>query len=142
MSADSVLLASDTELVSAVLAALRRDEGVRSQFGNPPRLFDAETVAAAFPYGVLERHETLDVSSSETRSFEHRLQFGTRSRFGGLVEAKGLLSALRGGLERMELSLSTQRVVLVFPTYSDVLRSASAQVFRGILRVRILTEEL
>lgn len=142
MSADGFFATSDAELGVAVLAALRTDPALIELLGDPVRLFDDETQAPAFPYAVLERHESTDTSASGTRSLEHLLQFATFSRHGGLREAKTILGALRSAIERLDLVLSTQRVVLTIPLYCDVMRTQNQQVFRGLLRIRIHTEEI
>ena len=58
-----------------------------------------------------------------------------------LEAAKEALGALRAACERMVLTLSGQRAVLIQPVYSDVLRAPDLRSFRGLLRVRIITEE-
>lgn len=142
MSADGFFASSDAELGVAMLAALRNDPALIELLGDPVRLFDDETQAPAFPYAVLERHESTDTSASGTRSLEHLLQLATFSRHGGLREAKTILGALRSAIERLDLVLSTQRVVLTIPLYCDVMRTQNQQVFRGLLRIRIHTEEI
>ena len=142
MSADGFFATSAPELVDAVLSALRSDETIQSVLGNPVRLFDDETRQPNYPYAVLERHESTDSSSSNHLSLEHQLQFATYSRHGGLREAKAILGILKHAVEHLSLSLTHQRIVLTIPTYSDVMRTQNQTVFRGLLRVRIHTEEI
>ena len=142
MSADGFFATSAPELVDAVLSALRSDETIQSVLGNPARLFDDESRQPNYPYAVLERHESTDSSSSNHFSLEHRLQFATYSRHGGLREAKAILGALKHAMEHLSLSLTHQRIVLTIPTYCDVMRTQNQTVFRGVLRVRIHTEEI
>ena len=140
MSTDYSSLSEDSDLVSTLLEALRADDGLQTLLGSPARVFDDETGVSLFPYIVLERCERQDASASGVNGADHRLQFATLSRDGGHGEAKSLLTALRIALQRIELSLDHQRVVLVHPTYSDVMRAPNRQVFRGVMRVRIITE--
>ena len=142
MSADGFLANSETELLSTLLAALRGDTESVDLLGDPPRIFDGDAVSAIEPYIDVERFETTESSVSGMRGFEHLLQFAVHSRHGGLVEAKAILGALRQALEGLSLNLITQRVTLIIPTYCDVMRSKSAQTFRGVFRVRIHTEEI
>lgn len=142
MSTDAFLASSDAELASEILTELRLDPRLIEHFGTPPRVFDGETQGAALPYAELERHETKDTSASGMRCLEHQLQFATFSRHGGLRDAKALLGALRLALEALTPSLSSQRIVLVIPTYCDVMRTKNQNIFRGVLRVRIHTEEI
>lgn len=142
MSFDLSAGISDVELIEQILAALRADADLQTLLGSPARIFDDETRAALFPYVVLERCERRDASAASVSGAEHRLQFATLSRAGGQTEAKALLATLRSAVQRMELTLSRQRVILVHPTYSDVMRAPNRQVLRGVMRVRIVTEEV
>lgn len=142
MSAASAYMENDSDLISTVLEALRDESGLQTLLGSPARVFDDETRASLFPYIVLERCERQDASASGINGADHRLQFATFSRDGGQSAAKELLAALRIALQRIELILDNQHVVLVHPTYSDVMRAPNRQVFRGVMRVRIITEEI
>lgn len=142
MSADGFFASSASELVEAILEGLRSDESLEPTFGTPIRLYDDETRRPYYPYALLERHETSDTSASETSSFEHQFQFATFSRYGGLREAKSVLGQLRAAIERLDLSLSHQRVILIMSNYCDVMRTQNQTIFRGVLRVRIHTEAI
>lgn len=142
MSADGFYAASDVEIVSAVLNALRSDADVRELLGDPARIYDDETRSPVFPYAVLERHERLRADVSEVCGAEHRLTLATYSRLGGRIQAKAILGALRAAVDRLEVNLSQQRIVLAYVTYSDALRARDQISFRGILRIKIITEEV
>ena len=141
MSADGMIWSAEAALERAVLVALRADADVQAIFGNPARVFDDETLEPAFPYAELERHEVEERGSSGASGHAHTLNFAIHSRDGGRAAAKDATGALRAACERMSLTLSGQRVVLIQPVYSDVLRAPDLRSFRGLLRVRIITEE-
>ena len=134
------LLAND--LIEAVLSALRADPSLQAILGTPARIFDGETQSAPYPFVTLERYECVDTSASESVCTEHRLQFASLSDVGGQSEAKQLLNRLRLAVQRLQISPTGQRVVLIHPTYSDVMRTRNPRFMRGILRVRIHTEEI
>lgn len=142
MSEISPPSAIDSDLIDEVLGALKSDTGLQEVLGDPARIFDAETQAAVYPYVTLERYERLDTSVSGAICAEHRLQFASLSDHGGQRGAKRLLTSLRLALQRMQLSPKNQRVVMIHPTYSDVMRTRNPRFLRGILRVRIHTEEI
>ena len=131
-----------TTLIDDVLNALRTDPSLTALLGDPARIFDGETEAAPYPYVVLERYECVDTSVSEALCSEHRLQFASLTDHGGQGEAKRLLNTLRLSLQRRQINPKNQRVVLIHPTYSDVMRARNPRFLRGILRVRIHTEEI
>ncbi|MEO0608013.1 MAG: DUF3168 domain-containing protein [Pseudomonadota bacterium] len=142
MMQSAAILTQNADLVEEVLNALRADPGLQDALGTPARIFDTETEAAAFPYIVLERYQRTDTSVSQAVCAEHSLQFVSFSDYGGQVEAKRLLSRLRLALQRMQISPAGQNVVLVHPAFSDVMRTRNPQISRGLLRVRIHTEEI
>jgi len=132
----------DAELVDHVLTSLRADARLQTLIGDPARIFDDATRAALYPFIVLERCERRDASAAGVSGAEYRLQFASRSRTGGQLAAKTLLATLRIALQSLEPSLTRQHIVLIHPTYSDVMRAPNRQTLRGVLRVRIITEEI
>ena len=141
MSADGMIWSAEADLERAVLESLRSDGDVQAIFGNPARIFDDETEQPAFPYAELERHGVEPRNISGSAGQAHTLTISTRSRDGGREEAKAALGTLRAAANRMTLALTGQRTVLVQPVYSDVMRAPDLRSFRGVLRIRIITEE-
>lgn len=142
MSAPSTLPASaEADVIAALVALLKSDAAVQAEFGTPVRLFDDETDAPAFPFVRLDRVETRDAGSSGVPAQEHRVTLSVASRWGGRIFAKRALGQLRHVLETQDLSVLGQAVVLQQVTFSDVLRAADRRSFRGILQVRIISEE-
>jgi hypothetical protein len=142
--ADGTTLNADAEcrVLKAVMDALRADADVQAQFGTPPRVYDDETQGPSYPYATLERHETRPANAADVAGTEHILTFAVASRFGGRAYAKEALGALRAAIERADIVPDGQLVVLAYPTYGDVFRTRDRQAFRGILRIRIITEEV
>jgi hypothetical protein len=141
---DGFILPSDAEsdVQKAVLTALRADTEVRRVFGAPPRVYDDETQGPAYPYATLERHETVPADAAGVAGLEHTLTFSVSSRFGGRAFTKEALGALRGAIQRADILPEGQRIILALPVYGDVFRTADRQAFRGILRIRIISEEI
>lgn len=141
--ADGMMLSADAECAvqKAVLGALRSDEGVRAVFGAPPRIYDDETQGPAYPFATLERHETRPAGSAGVPGLEHTLTFAVASRFGGRAYAKEAMGVMRAAIEAASITPDGQRIVLALPTYGDVFRTRDRQAFRGILRIRIISEE-
>ncbi len=141
MSADGLFSGTDAALAEAVLEALRGDTDVQDVLGNPARLFDDETRGAAYPYAVLERHERFSADTSLVCGAEHRISFAAYSRYGGRAEMKEIMGAMRAAVDRMDLTLIGQRVVLAHVVYADAMRTRDRRSFRGVFRIRIITEE-
>lgn len=132
---------AERDVASAMLAAFRTNVEVIDAFGSPPRIFDDETRRAPYPFAILERHESEPAGSSLREGQVHRLTFTTASRAGGRLQAKALIGILRKAAEAAELSLAGQNVVLIQAVYADVVRTSDRASFRGLLRIRIVTEE-
>lgn len=141
MSADGMFWSAEAALERAFLDALRAHADVHALLGSPARIFDAETDQPAFPHVLLEGHETEDRSGSGIAGQAHTLTLAVRSRDGGRAAAKEVLGALRNAAETASLVLVGQRVVLIQPVYSDVMRTPDLREYRGIIRIRIITEE-
>lgn len=133
---------SDTAMLNHILDSLRADSSVQAVLGNPARIFDGETTAPAYPYAVLERHESKDTSASGVLSAAHHLQFAVLSRTDGQRGSREIISVLRTALQRLPRALDGQQIVLIHPTYSDTMRSRGVKTYRGVLRVRIHSEEV
>lgn len=143
MSADGTLFAgAEAELSRALLAALKADPDVQGAFGTPARLFDDESRSAPYPFAVLERHETEPSGASGVDGQIQRITLAVYSRRGGRSEAKALLGIVRAAAERAQPVLIGQRIVLLQTVYSDVLRSPDLRRFRGLIRLKIITEEI
>lgn len=142
MSETRFLVSSGQAAITALLTALREDPDLQMLLGQPARVYDHQTDAPVYPYAALERHETSANDNVNKRGLEHTLHFATYTRFGGLEAAKRLLGLLRGAVDTLSLDGMEQRVTLILPTYGDVLRTKAPNVFRGLLRVRLYTEEL
>lgn len=131
---------AETALSAALLAGLRADTRLQALLGSPPRLFDGETEAPAYPFALLERHEVTPSDASGVAGLEHRLTLSVRTRESGRAGAMAALGDLRAAVETLDLHLSGQRVVLLHVVYADVLRTQDLRAFRGLLRVRAVTE--
>lgn len=142
MSALPILAArAEADVAAALLALLKADASVREAFGTPPRIFDNESPLPAFPFLQLDRHEVEPADASCVAGHVHRLTLVVSSRHGGRVEARALVGRIRRAVEETPVVLEGQTVVLQQVVYSDVLRTGDLSAFRGLVRIRIITEE-
>ena len=126
---------------AALMALLRADAGVKSVFGVPARVFDAESDEPLYPYVLIERHETNPAGASLVNGIEHRITLAAYSQDYGVRGAKECLSTLRAAVEAVDWSVEGQHVVLAQVVYADAMRTADKRAFRGVVRVRIISEE-
>lgn len=134
--------AAETAVQAALLAMLRSAPAVKAVFGTPARVFDDESEAPAFPYAQLERHECLPSGASETQSHMHKISIAVLSRDGGLAAAQAALSSIRAVIEGANWAVPGRHIVLAHVIYADVMRRADRRAFRGLIRIRIVSEEV
>ena len=133
---------AEADVLQAVLSRLRSDSGIGDLFGAPARVFDDETGPALFPNIRVERHETRDAGVSCVAGQEHRILLAIASRHGGRAFAKRAMGAVRTAITDPPLSVPDQNIELQQIVYSDVLRTQDRQRFRGLIQLRIITEEV
>ncbi|MEQ3648872.1 DUF3168 domain-containing protein [Hyphomonas sp.] len=134
-------MSAETAIQDALMALLRADAGVQAIYGTPARVFDAESDAPIFPYAQLERHEVTAAGAALVDGHEHRLMLAVFSREDGLKAAKAAVAALRAAVEGADWTAAGVHVVMAHVVYGDVMRTADKRAFRGIIRIRIISEE-
>ncbi|MEM1035740.1 MAG: DUF3168 domain-containing protein [Pseudomonadota bacterium] len=145
MSFDGFLADAEAGVINAVLSVLRNDDGVSDALGEPARVFDSETEGGYFPYVRLERHRVRPADTLDAARQEHEFQFESRSKFGGFLEAKTILGALRTAIEVADwdaVAPEGQRIVMAMVTYADVMRTRRGTSLRGVFRVKLLVEDV
>ena len=133
MSAQILL---ETEL-SRVLAS---SEPIQSALGTPVRIVSADQTRAAFPFLRFIRHEFRADARAHDGPAEHRLSLEVFSRAGGRAEAIRLLHLVEETLRMSVLAPEGLHVVLCHAVYSDVFLQSDQTSFRGLLRLRVLSE--
>ncbi len=142
MSADGFFNAGAESLCDELINALGSSAELQALIGTPARLYSEYVRGAAYPFVLLERHETTEAGAAAVPASAHVFQFASASRHGGLAEAKSIMGALRRAIDELPDALGTQRITLALPLYCDVMRTQNPLIFRGVLRVRLYTEEL
>ena len=130
-----------SNLVTALMEMLRADAGVQAVFGSPARVFDGETERPAYPYAELVSVETRDVASAHAPGGEHRLTFAVNVREARREDASAGLEAIIAAIRGKALTLAGANIILAHPLYFDILRGRAPLTYRGLLRLRILTDK-
>lgn len=133
-------MSPDLALHKALLEHLRGDADLAVLLGDPPRVHDDPPAAPVWPMVVFGRAETRPWGGLEGEGLEHALTLTCLSRFDGAEEAKAIIAALRARLHNADLTLEGWRLVNLRVTYGDVFRAADGRGFRGVVRVRAVTE--
>jgi len=134
-------MSAEAAIQDALMALLRADAGVQAIFGAPARVFDAESDAPIFPHAHLERHEVTPAGAALVDGHEHRLTLAVFTREDGLKGAKTAVATLRAAVEGADWSGAGVHVVMAHVVYGDVMRTTDKRAFRGVIRIRIISEE-
>ncbi|MEL7480070.1 MAG: DUF3168 domain-containing protein [Pseudomonadota bacterium] len=140
MTRHSVLPDLTLRIETALVDHLIQDPGVRTVLGDPPRLFVNWPRRAPFPYAVIDRHEQKPLRASGSASWEHRIDLAVYTRHGGRAEARDCLGALQAAFEAAPLIVERAHIVLAHVVYADIMRTANLNAFRGLMRLRLVTE--
>ncbi|KCZ46859.1 DUF3168 domain-containing protein [Hyphomonas pacifica] len=135
-------MSAEEAVQAALMEMLRADAGVQAVFGSPARVFDAESEAPMFPHALLERHEVTPEDAALVKGAAHRISLAVYTREGGVRGAKAAVAALRRAVEGASWSVPGVHIVLAHVVYGDVMRTADKRAFRGLIRIRIISEEM
>lgn len=135
-------MSPDLALHKALFDHLRADADLAALLGDPPRVHDETPAQPVWPLVVFGRAETRPWGGLDGEGLEHALTLTALSRFDGAEEARAIVAALRARLHNAELPLDGWRLVNLRVTYGDVFRAADGRGFRGVIRVRAVTEAL
>lgn len=135
-------MSPDLALHRALFDHLRTDVDLAVLLGDPPRVHDEPPAQPVWPLVVFGRAETRPWGGLEGEGLEHALTLTALSRFDGAEEARAIVAALRARLHNADPPLDGWRLVNLRVTYGDVFRAADGRDFRGVIRVRAVTEPI
>ena len=130
---------SASALETALTTAIRDSAALKSSFGDPVRLVEQTGARVSFPYLRLARHDTRAPGPEDGVS-EHRIDVEIISRAGGRAEALNLLSTVSDEIRAADITPAGVTLILLHPVYSDVFLRRDQVSWRGLLRLRALTE--
>lgn len=132
----SAIAALENEIRRVIL----EDVSLQAEFGTPVRLIDETSARCAFPFIRFVRHDIRPEEPIAGGPIEHRISLEVMVRSGGRAEANRLLGVLSDRLRAASLTPSGLNLILFHPVYSDVFLRADGTIFRGLLRLRALSE--
>jgi hypothetical protein len=132
---------AESELESAMLAAIAADVEVRAALGIPLRFEQTGGPRPAFPYLEFVRHESRPVSGVDAETSEHLVDFAVVSRRLGGREALEAMGAVRAALAEAELEMDGWRCVFLVPVFLDATRTRPG-LWRALLRVKAVVEQV
>lgn len=126
-------------LQQAIHAALSADALLASQLGGA-KVFDDVPQGTALPYVVLTQSTATDWSTGTERGTEHIVTLIVWSRDAGRKASHEILDRIRELLDDQPLALDSHRLVNIRCEFCDTRRGADEDTYRGLIRLRAVTE--
>ena len=133
-------LSAETALQDALIAALGADATIITLLGDPPRISDVAGDKPSYPFIEIARHETKDKSGALIDAQEHVVDLRVLTRWNGRSEARTILGVVRRVIDLAIWPVGAWRIVYCHTVYSDVLALRDGRSYRGVLRLRALTQ--
>lgn len=128
-------------LQNAIHARLAADAAVVGLLGGP-RVYDDVPRGAPLPYITFGLSTERDWSAGDEPGDEHILTLHVWSGAAGRKEAQEIIGAMRAALHDEALSLPGHRLVNLRQEFSDTRREPDGDGYRGLVRLRAVTEPL
>ena len=126
-------------LQSALVAALRADAPLTALLGGQA-IHDGAPQGAGFPHVSLADLTSLDYGDVSGERQEHYATLLVWSRQGGRRQALEILGAVTAVLDGAPLALASHRLVNLAVERTEARRQADGATWRGLMRVRAVTE--
>lgn len=125
----------------ALLQRLTSSATVTTMLGGP-HVWDHVPRGAAYPHVTVGLSTERDWSTGTEIGAEHIVTLNIWSRAAGRREADEIAQALRTALHDQALTLTGHRLVNLQHEISEVRRDVRAEMYRGVVRFRAVTEPL
>lgn len=125
-------------LQQAVFRALTDDAALAALIAG--RVHDAPPRAPTFPYVTLGQADARDWSTGTEEGREHTLRLYVWSRHAGKSEVMSVLAAMARVLHDQPLTLEGHALVNLRMTGTDARRESDGVTWRGMMRLRAVTE--
>jgi len=126
-------------LQKAIHTRLTTDAGVLALLGSP-RVYDDVPRQPTFPYVSYGQSTARDWSTGTDEGHEHIVSLHVWTRGAGRKPAHELSGAVEAALDQQPLALEGHRLVSLRHEFSDVRREDDGETWRGLLRLRAVTE--
>lgn len=128
-------------LHQAVYDALISNIVIKTELGDPPRVYDDVPAGAAFPYLIVGEGQARPLSGVDG-AFEHDFTIAIVSRHAGRAEVRRLIDALYDALHETAFPVSGHRLVGIRFVFADAIRRGDNDLYRGAVKFRAVTEIL
>lgn len=124
------------------LYRLLRDHAPLAALLGGARIYDDVPQRAELPYVTFGQSLVRDWSTGSESGHEHSVTLHVWSRAAGRKEVHEIMALLVGLLHDQSPALAEHRIVNLRHEFSEARRDADGEIYRGIVRYRIVTEPL
>lgn len=135
------MTSSGRTLQVALHETLSTDAGVLAALGGA-RIYDHVPRKAAYPYVTFAQSTVRDWSTGGENGEEHLITLHVWSRAECRGQLQEIIAAIRRALHDRDLPLVGHRLINLRHEYSETRREPDGERFRGIIRLRAVTEPL
>lgn len=128
-------------LQTAIHQRLTSDAPLTALLGGA-HVWDHVPRGAAYPHVTIGISTERDWSTGGEPGSEHILTLNVWSRAAGRREAQSIATAVREALHNQALTLTAHRLVNLQHELSEVRRDVPSEMYRGVIRLRAVTEPL
>ena len=133
-------LSSETALQDALKEVIGADTALKTLIGDPVRLVDVAAARPGFPFIEIARHQTTNRSGALVEAHEHVIDLRVLTRWNGRGEARAILGEMRRVIDLAQWPDDQWRVIYCHAVYSDVLALRDGRSYRGLMRLRAMTQ--
>ena len=130
---------SSWALQKAIHACLTADAVTLALIGGP-RIYDDVPRQPVFPYVTYGQSTVRDWSTGTDDAHEHIVTLHVWTRATGRKPAHEISSAIELALDQQVLILDGHRLISLRHEFTDVRREPDSETWRGIVRLRAVTE--
>jgi hypothetical protein len=128
-------------LQKAIHLALTNAPTVTTQLGGP-RIYDHVPRGQPYPYVTFAQTSDRDWSTGTEAGSEHTVTLHVWTEAAGRKQALAILDAIATALHDAPLSLDGHRLINLRREFTDATRLDADDAYRGLLRLRAVTEPL
>ena len=133
--------AASWAMQKAVYAALRADDGVKAELGDPPRIFDNPPKGEAYPHVVIGEGRVTPLDGVDGAA-EHEIRLQIFSRHAGRREIRRIIDALYDALHEADFAIDGHRLVNIRFVFADIFKRGESDLYQGAARFRAVTQAL
>lgn len=122
--------------------SIKNDAGVKSALGQNVRIYEAPIKGVAMPFAAWRRFEVKPLNYESNNGFEITATLEIVCKNNGISEAKQAVFALSSWAQNAKPTAEGIKISLILVTYGDAYTAIDGRSFLGVVRLKIIAEDL